>query len=159
MIFIDEEKEMNQMSQHQIHNWIKPEKILRRQDSQNFLSNHWNSAVPKSYKRNVIIGDVHHAKRISCGFDYEISVIKSKYIRAQHDLNTMSYIKLQLRCYLFAVKLSNRVKFMFYINWKFREVHEEEWSNWQLAGITDRGINVFQFFWFTSIFSFFSFTK
>ena len=38
MTFIDEEKEMNQMSQHQIHNWNKPEKILRRQDSQNFLS-------------------------------------------------------------------------------------------------------------------------
>ena len=37
---------------------------------------HWNSAVPKSYKRNVIIGDVHRAKRISCDFDYEISVKK-----------------------------------------------------------------------------------
>ena len=24
---------------------------------------HWNSAVPKSYKRNVIIGDVHRAKK------------------------------------------------------------------------------------------------
>ena len=43
---------------------------------------HWNSAVPKSYKRNVIIGDVHHAKRISCDFDYELSVIKLKYIKA-----------------------------------------------------------------------------
>ena len=42
---------------------------------------HWNSAVPKSYKRNVIIGDDHHAKRISCDFDYEILVIKSKYIK------------------------------------------------------------------------------
>ena len=36
---------------------------------------HWNSAVPKSYKRNVIIGDVHRAKRISSDFDYEILVI------------------------------------------------------------------------------------
>ena len=42
---------------------------------------HWKSAVPKSYKRNVIIGGVHRAKRISCDFDYEISVIKSKYIK------------------------------------------------------------------------------
>ena len=42
----------------------------------------WNSAVPKSYKRNVIIADVHHGKRISCDFDYEISVIKKKYIKA-----------------------------------------------------------------------------
>ena len=40
---------------------------------------------------------------------------------------------------------------MSYINLKFREeVYEEEWGNWQLAGITDRGINVFQFFSFTS---------
>ena len=36
---------------------------------------HWNSAVPKSYKQNVIIGDVHRAKRISSDFDYEILVI------------------------------------------------------------------------------------
>ena len=43
---------------------------------------HWNSAAPKSYKRNVIMEDVHRAKRISCDFDYEISVIKSKYIKA-----------------------------------------------------------------------------
>ena len=42
----------------------------------------WNSAVPKSYKRNVIIGDVRRAKRISCDFEYEISVINSKYIKA-----------------------------------------------------------------------------
>ena len=43
---------------------------------------HWNSAVPKSYKRNAIIGDVHRAKRISCDFNYEISVKKSKYVKA-----------------------------------------------------------------------------
>ena len=42
---------------------------------------HWNSAVPKSYKQNVIIGDAHRAKKISCDFDYEISVIESKYIK------------------------------------------------------------------------------
>ena len=52
---------------------------------------HWNSAVPKSYKRNVTIRDVHRAKRIftmkydydyDYDFDYEISVIKLKYIKA-----------------------------------------------------------------------------
>ena len=43
---------------------------------------HWNSAVPKSCKRNVIIGDVHRAKRKSCDLDYEILVKKSKYIKA-----------------------------------------------------------------------------
>ena len=43
---------------------------------------HCNLAVPKSYKQNVIIRDVHRAKRISCDFNYEILVIKSKYIKA-----------------------------------------------------------------------------
>ena len=43
---------------------------------------HWNSAVPKSYKRNVITGDVYRAKRISRDFDNGISVIKSKCIKA-----------------------------------------------------------------------------
>ena len=70
-------------------------------------------------------------------------------------LEFLSYIKVRLRWNLcptkskVAAKLSNRVKFTSYINWKLREeVHEEERSNWQLAGITDteRGINIFQFF-------------
>ena len=43
---------------------------------------HWHLAVPKSYERNAIIGDVHHAKRISCDFDYEILVIVLKCIKA-----------------------------------------------------------------------------
>ena len=43
---------------------------------------HWHSAVPKSYERNAIIGDVHRAKRISCDFDYEILAIVLKYIKA-----------------------------------------------------------------------------
>ena len=38
-----------------------------------------NSVVPKSYKRNVSIGDVHRAKRMSCDLNHEISVINSKY--------------------------------------------------------------------------------
>ena len=43
---------------------------------------HWNLEVPKSHRRNAVIGDVHRAKKISCDFDYEISVKKSKYIKA-----------------------------------------------------------------------------
>ena len=39
-------------------------------------------AVLKSVKWNVVIGDVHRAKRISYGFDYELSVIKLKHIKA-----------------------------------------------------------------------------
>ena len=53
---------------------------------------HWNSAVPKRYKRNVIIGDVRRAKRISCDFDYEISVIKPKYIKAGSPLKFVTSV-------------------------------------------------------------------
>ena len=42
----------------------------------------WNSTVLKSYKRNINIEYVHRAKKISRDFDYEISAIKSKYIKA-----------------------------------------------------------------------------
>ena len=61
---------------------------------------HWNLAVPKRCKRNVIIGDVHRAKRISCDFDYEILVIKSKCIEAGYPpkfvtsvINTCTFAK------------------------------------------------------------------
>ena len=53
---------------------------------------HWNSGVPKSYERNVIIGDDHRAKRISCYFDYEISVIKSKYVKAGYPPKFVTFV-------------------------------------------------------------------
>ena len=66
----------------------------------------------------------------------------------QHDLTPRIYVLCKSKT---SAKSPNCVKFMSSINWKFREeVHEKEWSNWQLAGITDRGINVFQFFSFAS---------
>ena len=43
---------------------------------------HWNFTEPKSYIRNVIIENVHRTEKISCDFDYEILVIKSKYIKS-----------------------------------------------------------------------------
>ena len=50
---------------------------------------HWNSAVPKSYKQNIIIGDVHLAKIISCDFDYKIN---SKYIKAGYPLRFVTSV-------------------------------------------------------------------
>ena len=81
---------------YQIASWIKwkdkPTKILRHQNSQNFQSSAVSCAskrkqttdlaVLKSFKQNVVIGDAHHAKRISYGFDDELSVIKLKHIKA-----------------------------------------------------------------------------
>ena len=39
----------------------------------------WNSKIPKKYKRNVIIGDLHRSKRISTDFTKEKSFIKNKF--------------------------------------------------------------------------------
>ena len=42
----------------------------------------WSSKVPKRYKRNAIVGDLHRAKRIGSDFDQEIKNIKTKYRKA-----------------------------------------------------------------------------
>ena len=42
----------------------------------------WNSKIPKKYKRNVIIGDLHRSKRISTDFTKEKSIIKNKFKKA-----------------------------------------------------------------------------
>ena len=49
---------------------IKESKIL----------NHWLSAVPKKYKRNAILGDLHRAHKISSNFELEKQRIKKKYL-------------------------------------------------------------------------------
>ena len=43
---------------------------------------HWTSGVPKHYKRNVILGDLHRVKNLSSNFEQEVKVIKEKYSKA-----------------------------------------------------------------------------
>ena len=43
---------------------------------------HWCSKSPVRYKRNAIIGDLYRAKRISSNFDFELIIIKHKFIKA-----------------------------------------------------------------------------
>ena len=40
---------------------------------------HWSSRVPKRYKRNAVIGDLHRSKRIYGNFEMEIKVIIRKF--------------------------------------------------------------------------------
>ena len=42
----------------------------------------WSSKVPKRYKRNAVVGDLHRAKRIGSDFEQEVSNIKTKYRKA-----------------------------------------------------------------------------
>ena len=44
------------------------------------IPSHWSSAVPKKYKRNAIIGDLHRAHKISSNFELEKQRIKKKYL-------------------------------------------------------------------------------
>ena len=48
----------------------------------NKLPFHWKSAVPRNYKKNVIVGDLHRANKISSDLEKEISRIKAKYLKA-----------------------------------------------------------------------------
>ena len=46
------------------------------------LATHWSSAVPKRYKRNSILGDLHRAEAISSYFIDEVEYIRKKYKKA-----------------------------------------------------------------------------
>ena len=47
----------------------------------NKLPFHWKSAVPRNYKKNVIVGDLHRANKISSNLEKEIFIIKAKYLK------------------------------------------------------------------------------
>ena len=65
-------------------------KIVRNKNESNFFSHHkdyklpfhWKSAVPRNYKNNVIVVDLHHANKISSNLEKEISITKAKYSKA-----------------------------------------------------------------------------
>ena len=50
--------------------------------SDNKLPNHWNSKVPKNYKRNAINADLLRSMRIASDIEKEITVVKEKFTRA-----------------------------------------------------------------------------
>ena len=50
----------------------------------NKLPFHWKSAVPRSYKKHAIVGDIHCANKISPNLEKEISTIKVKYLKARY---------------------------------------------------------------------------
>ena len=48
----------------------------------NKLPFHWKSDVPRNYNKNVIVGDLHRANKISSDLEKHISIIKAKYLKA-----------------------------------------------------------------------------
>ena len=56
------------------------------------LPPHWSSKIPKRYKRNIINGELHRAKKISSNFDKEIIRIRDKYIKAGYPLRFINSV-------------------------------------------------------------------
>ena len=54
------------------------------------IPNHWPSAVPKKYKRNAILGDLHRAYKISSNL-LEKQRIKKKYLSANFPYNFIQF--------------------------------------------------------------------
>ena len=50
--------------------------------SDNKLPNHWNSKVPKKYKRNAINADLDRSIRIASDMEKEITIVKKKFKKA-----------------------------------------------------------------------------
>ena len=55
---------------------------IRKSWNDNKLPNHWNSKVPKTYKRNAINADLFRSKRIASEMEKEITIVKEKFTRA-----------------------------------------------------------------------------
>ena len=62
--------------------WNKNEIRCFSHHKDNKLPFHWKSAVPRNYEKNVIVGDLHHANKISSDLEKEIAIIKPKYLKA-----------------------------------------------------------------------------
>ena len=58
---------------------IKNESKCFSHHKDNKLPFHRKSVVFRNYKKNVIVGDLHRANKISFGLQKEISIIKTKY--------------------------------------------------------------------------------
>ena len=55
----------------------------------------WESKVPKHYKCNTILGELHHAKQISSNFQKEVQNIKEKFRIANFPLRFINSIVVQ----------------------------------------------------------------
>ena len=70
--------------------------LFKVHDNENKIPFHWSSAVPKRYKRNIILGELHRAKRISSNFLSEVVRIKNKYMAAGYPVK---YIESVIRSF------------------------------------------------------------
>ena len=55
------------------------------------LPSQWTSAVPKHFKKNVSIGDLHRVKNLSSNFEQEVR-IRNKYIKAGYPFHFINSV-------------------------------------------------------------------
>ena len=55
----------------------------------------WESKVPKHYKRNTLLGELKHAKKISSNFQKEVKKLKEKFSRANFPLRFINSVVVQ----------------------------------------------------------------
>ena len=53
---------------------------------------HWTSVVPKHYKKNVIIGNLHRVKNLSSNFEQEVTIIRNNYIKAGYPFRSINSV-------------------------------------------------------------------
>ena len=58
----------------------------------NKLPFHWKSAVPRNYKKNVKVRDLHRGNKISSELQKEISIVKAKYLKAGYPNGFIDFI-------------------------------------------------------------------
>ena len=71
------------------------ETLVYRKSSK--LPTPWTSKVPKRYKRNNILGDLHRSKRISSNFNQEVEVIRGKYKKAGFPIKFINSVMRQFK--------------------------------------------------------------
>ena len=79
------------------------------------IPNHWSSAVPKKYKQNAILGDLHRAHKISSNFELEKQRIKKNYLSVN-----FSYTSIQSNFNCYQQKCKSLI-----LTWLFQEKHRE----------------------------------
>ena len=67
-----------------INNGIIETSVVAKQSK---IPNYWSSAVPKKYKRNTILGDLHRAHKISSNFELEKQRIRKIYLSVSFPYN------------------------------------------------------------------------
>ena len=58
----------------------------------NKLPFHWKSAVPRNYKKNVKVRDLHRGNKISSDLQKETSIVKAKYLKADYPDGFIDFI-------------------------------------------------------------------